>query len=173
MTSSSHIHRRLVGTTTLGWNLLWMLLLFQASPGASHRARWTINECDRKDMPTVVLAKEKNTGLFTVLKRYAPGEQIPPLNEWTLDPNSRHLERSNDDFIPSPIISKGQPGGLRLRQPKDPFPGLDSTDPQVSSPSPSLGEKFDFRDDRFLEAYPSSNFTLSDILENFDLFYAR
>jgi hypothetical protein len=149
-----------------------MLLLFPASPGAAHRARWTINECDRKDMPTVVLAKEKKTGIFTVLKRYAPGEKLPPLNEWTLDTNSRHLEQSNDDVIPSPI-SEGQPGGLRLRQPKDLFPGLDSTDPQASSPSLSLGEKFDFRDDRFLKAYQSSNDTLSDILEDFDLFYAR
>ena len=133
--------------------------------------------CDRKDMPTVVLAKDKRTGLFTVLQRYALGEQAPPLDEWTWDPKVRHLERSDyDTNLDS--TAKGQSGGLRSQQRNDQFPGLQLTN-QQSSLAPNLLERFDRRDERFLETYPvisdnpSSNDTLSDILEDFDLFYAR
>ena len=168
--------RRLVGTTA---GLLLSLLLFPVSLTAAGKVQ-TIQVCDPKDMPTVVLAKDKETGIFTVLQRYAPAEQVPPLSEWTWDPNVRFLERSDYDAIPSPS-TKGQRGGLRPQQPNDPFPGLDlMMDPHSSSSSSMLMESFDPSDHRFLEVNPamggdnpSSNDTLSDILEDYDLFYAR
>ena len=90
-------------------------------------------------------------------------------------PNVRFLERSDYDVVPSPS-AKGQPNSLRSQQPNDPFPGLDlMMDQQSSSSSSILLESFDRRDERVLAetTYPSSNDTLSDILEDFDLLYAR
>jgi hypothetical protein len=176
MTRSSLIPR-LVGTTALV-RTFWLLLLFPLSQTAAHKVHTRI--CDHKDMPTVVLAKDKGTGIFTVLERYAIGEMVPDLSEWTWDPNVRFLERSDYDAIPSPS-TKGQRGGLRPQQPNDPFPGLDlMMEPHSSSSSSMLMESFDPSDHRFLEVNqgmggdnPSSNDTLSDILEDFDLLYAR
>ena len=169
MTRSSHI--RLVGTTAAP---VWLLLLLvEVSKTAAHKP--IIRECDRKDMSTVVLAKDKGTGIFTVLQRFAPGEQVPPLNESTGDANTRHLERIDYDAIPPPAAQRF-PGGLRSRQPNDQYPGLDlMTDHQFPSSLSwsSLAERFDRRDDRLLETFPSSNDTMMDLLENVDLFYAR
>jgi hypothetical protein len=123
-------------------------------------------------MPTVVLAKEKKTGEFALLQRYAPTEQVPPLDEWTWDPNVRDLLRSDYDSVRSSSSVKGQPGGLRSQQLNDQYPGLQVPGPQSQSSSSSPNQ-LDRRGNRFLETYPSSNDTLSEILEDFDLFYAR
>ena len=165
MWRSSHI--RLVGTTAAPVWIIWWWLLCDVSKTAAHKPRTRV--CDRKDMPTVVLAKDKGTGIFSILQRYAPGEQVPPLNEWTWDANVRHLVGSNYDHIP-PRSTKGQPGGLRSRQPNDQYQGHQFIS---SSSSPSVLARFDHGDDRLLEVLRSPNNTMSDILENADLFYAR
>ena len=179
MRSSSLIP--VVRTSASVWMLWLWLWLVPLSPSAAHRASWTTNVCKREDMPTVVLAKDKRTGMVSVLQRYAPGELVPPLNEFTSDPKARHLERGDYDSIPS-SSSKAQPGGLRSRQVNGQFPGhgWPLIDQQTSSSSHDLLESFDPRDHRFLQTNPtvgdnntSSNDTVSVSLEDFELLYAR
>ena len=160
MRSSSLIP--VVRTSASVWMLWLWLWLVPLSPSAAHRASWTTNVCKREDMPTVVLAKDKRTGMVSVLQRYAPGEQVPPLNEFTSDPKARHLERGDYDSIRS-SSSKGQPGGLRSRPVNGQFHGRPLID-----------------DHRFLQTNPmggdnnpSSNDTVSVFLQDFELFYAR
>ena len=174
MLSPSPIGRDVVTTAAPAWRQwrLSLFLLLTVSHATARRPRWTINVCHRTEMPTVVLAKEKKTGKFALLKRYAPTERVPPLDEWTWDPNVRDLLRSDYDSILSSSSAKGQPGGLRSRQLNDQYPGLQLPGPQSQSSSSSPNE-LDRRGNRFLETYPSSNDTLSEILEDFDLFYAR
>jgi hypothetical protein len=167
----------ILGGTAPVW-FLW-LLLFPVSNVVAYKTRTQV--CSRKEMPTVVLAKDKRTGRFSVLQRYAPGEQVPPLSEWTGIRKVRDLERSDSGSIPSsrPLTSttQGQHGGLRSRRHlNDPSHDLEFM--EQSSSSTALLHKSDRSDQRFLEtnstnSHGSSNVTLSAIMEDFDLFYAR
>ena len=172
----------LVGTAPV-WILWLLLLLVPVSNTAAHKTRTQV--CHQKDMPTVVLARNKETGIFSVVQRYAPGEHVPPLNEWTWYHKVRRLEKSDYHSLPSSAVStrttQRQHGGLRSqRRSKDPFSCLELIEQPSSSPPAKL-DRFDQSGNRLLEPNPLdnhgddqvSNETMSVILQDVDLFYAR